>query len=66
MQHLSGLYQECEHNVVDGGCEMSGCNVRGALGSQARIGEVRELACGFRISKDPDESCSHLGCELEL
>lgn len=43
--------------MVDGGCEMSGCNVRGALGSQARIGEVRLLQVGFefrRIQKNPN------------
>lgn len=43
--------------MVDSGCEMSRCNVRGALGSQARIGEVRELQVGFefrRIQASPD------------
>lgn len=45
---------------------MSGCNVRGALGSQARIGEVRELQVGFefrRIQTSPDPTQRF---ELEL
>lgn len=66
MQHLSGRYQEREHNVVDGGCEMSGCNVRGALGSQARIGEVRELQVGFEFRRIQTSPVPTRDCELEL
>lgn len=49
--------------MVDGVGQMSGCNVRGALGSQARIGEVRELQVGFefrriQMSLDPTRGWS--------
>jgi hypothetical protein len=37
--------------VVGSSCEMSGCNVSGALGRQARTGEVRELQVGFEFRR---------------